>query len=111
MSPIQWPRYLSEASLATSSLEVRKTAMTAGRRDRLQGSRHVDEVLLCTLPGMIRPRTGIREGVELGVQGDQSNDFVAGAIVEFLEGDLADDPVPEITPCPSRRRRRDEGHG
>src|SRR5215470_5839869 len=49
---------------------------------------------------MVRPRTGIREGVERGVQGDQSDDFVAGLIVEFFEGDLADDLVAEIAPRP-----------
>src|SRR5215472_13035994 len=49
---------------------------------------------------MIRPRAGAGERVERGVQGDQSDDFVAGLVVEFLEGDLADDLVTEITPSP-----------
>src|SRR5262245_54086639 len=49
---------------------------------------------------MIRPRAGVGEGVERGVQGDQSDDFVAGLVVQFLEGDLADDLVAEIAPRP-----------
>src|SRR5215831_13400117 len=40
--------------------------------DRVDRAAHVDEVLFRALAGMVRPRTGIREGVERGVQGDQS---------------------------------------
>ena len=78
--------------------------------DRVDGASHVDEVFLRSLPGMVRPRAGIREGVKRGVQGDQSGDFVAGLVVEFLEGDLADDLVAEIAPSPCGRGWRDEGY-
>jgi hypothetical protein len=60
---------------------------------------------------VIGPRTGIRERVERDVESDQANDLVAGGVIELLEGNLADNPLAEITPSPSRRRRRDEGHG
>jgi len=53
---------------------------------------------------MVRPRAGVGEGVERGVQGNQSDDFVAGLVVEFLEGNLADDFMAEITLRPRWRR-------
>jgi hypothetical protein len=107
ISPTQCPRYLSDASFAASSFDVRKTFQVRrdGReeafrhsgalahRDRLNRPGHVDEVLLRALPRMIGPRTRVRERVEVRVQSDQSDDFVASPLVEFLEGDLADDSV------------------
>jgi len=75
-----------------------------GDSDRVDRAPHVDEVLFRALPRMVRPCAGVGEGVERGVQGDQSGDFVAGLIVEFLEGDLADDLVTEIAPRPRWRR-------
>src|SRR5215472_6255544 len=78
--------------------------------DRVDRAAHVDEVLLRPLAGMVRPRAGIREGVERGVQGHQPDDFVAGLIVEFLEGDLADDLVAEVAPGPGGRGCHDQGH-
>jgi len=68
MSPIQWPRILSEASLAASSLDVRKTSRSADH-------------------------------------------LIAGRVVEFLQGDLADDLVAEIAPGPRATGWRDEGYG
>jgi len=79
--------------------------------ERVHRARHVDEVFVGPLAGMIGPRTGIRERVERRIEGDQPDDLVASRIVEFLEGNLADDPVPEIAPGSGGRRRRDEGHG
>src|SRR5262245_14784176 len=74
--------------------------------DRVDRAAHVDEVLLGALAWMVRPRAGVGEGIERGVQGDQSDDFIAGLIVEFLEGDLADDLVTEIAPRPRWGRVR-----
>jgi len=66
----------------------------AGRGgDRLDGARHVDEVFLRSLPGVIGPRAGIRKRVEGRIESDQPGDFIPGLIVEFLQGDLADDLV------------------
>src|SRR5215467_2038170 len=125
MSPIQWPRNLSEASLAASSLDVRKTsrsagdggeealryAVASGRGDRLQRSGHIDEVLFGSLLRVIGPGARVREGVERPVQGDQSDHLIAGRVVEFLQGDLADDLVAEIAPGPRATGWRDEGYG
>jgi len=84
--------------------EALRYAVAAARGDRLQGPWHVDEVFLGPLPGMIGPGTGIREGVERRVQGDQPDDFIPGLFVEFVKSDLADDLVAEIAPGAGRRR-------
>jgi len=68
-------------------------------------------MLFRALPGMVWPRTGIREGVERRVQGDQPDDFIAGLVVEFLQGDLADDLVAEVAPGPGGGCYPDQGHG
>jgi hypothetical protein len=52
---------------------------------------------------MVGPRTGIREGVEGRIQCDQPGDLVPGLGVEFLKGDLANDLVAEVAPCPGGR--------
>src|SRR5215510_41147 len=63
------------------------------------------------LPGMIGPRTSISERVEGRVKGDQPDDLIAGSVVEFLEGNLTDDPVAEIAPRPGRRGHHHNSQG
>jgi hypothetical protein len=57
-------------------------------------------MLLGPLAGVVRPRAGVREGVELLVERDQPDDLGSRLHVELLEGDLADNLVPEVAPGP-----------
>src|SRR5262252_5587327 len=124
MSPIQCPRNLSEASLATSSSEVRKTSRSVGIavKRHFGTAGHWATVIVWTeRPTLMKCSSARFRGWSGHVQASvkESNvasrainrgDFVAGLIVEFLEGDLADDLVAEIAPGPGGRGCHDQGH-
>src|SRR5215510_7475385 len=80
--------------------EALRHAGTVADGDRLNRPGHVDEVLFRSLARMIRPRTRVREGMKAWVRRDQPDDLSARPVVEFLEGDLADDLVAEIASSP-----------
>jgi len=53
-------------------------------------------MLLGPLARVVRPRAGVREGVELLVERDQPDDLGSRLVVELLKGNLADDLVTEV---------------
>ena len=59
--------------------------------NRPERARYIDEVFVGSFPRMIRPRAGIREGVERRVERNQPDNLSPCLVVEFLKGDLADD--------------------
>jgi hypothetical protein len=64
-------------------------------------SRQVQKVLACSLPWVIRPHTGLTEGVELLIVADQFLDLGARAGLSQAKGYFTDDSVTLITPRPS----------